>query len=183
MTTTTDKIDGEIAVDLMESIIKALSNLTAMHSSDHSILIHGMGGQPRSFYNELRHNKSVELLWTGWSSNVWWTYLLSFIPRQAGLAKILDRTKLANLYLAIGGQSMCGLYFIPNDKVKRVLDKIIEDKTPNIEDILEDEANYFLLTVDFGYHGGDNGGEIYYRKLVVGNDLDEKIKRTLTRTE
>ena len=183
MTTATDKIDGEIAVDLMESIIKTLPNLTAIHSTDHSILIHGMGGQPRSFYNELRNNKSVELLWTGWSSNVWWTYLLSFIPGQAGLTKILDRTKLDNLYLDIGGQSMCGLYFIPNDKVKSVLDKITKERTPDIENILEDEANYFLLTVDFDYHGGDRDGEIYYRKLVVGNDLDEQIKSTLTRTE
>ena len=183
MTTKTDKIDGEIAVDLVESIIKALPNLTPIHSTNHSILIHGMGGQPKSFYNDLRHNKSVELLWTGWSSNVWWTYLLSFIPGQAGLTKILDRTKLDNLYLDIGGQSMCGLYFIPNDKVKSVLDKITKDRTPDIEDILEDETNYFLLTVDFDYQGGDRDGETYYRKLVVGNDLDEKIKWTLTRTE
>ena len=51
------------------------------------------------------------------------------------------------------------------------------------EDILENETNYFLLTVDFDYHGGDRDGEIYYRKLVIGNDLDEKIKWTLTRTE
>jgi hypothetical protein len=78
---------------------------------------------------------------------------------------------------------MCGLYFIPNDKVKSVLDKITKERTPDIENILEDEANYFLLTVDFDYHGGDRDGEIYYRKLVVGNDLDEQIKSTLTRTE
>jgi hypothetical protein len=179
----TDKIDGEIAADLMESIIKALPNLTAIHSTDHSILIHGMGGQPRRFYNDLRQNNSVDLLWTGWSSNVWWTYLLSFIPGQAGLTKILDRTKLDYLYLDIGTQSMCGLYFIPNDKVKSVLEKIIKDRTPDIEDILETETNYFLLTVDFDFHGGDKDGEIYYRKLVIGNELDEKIKRTLTRTE
>lgn len=183
MTTTIDKIDGEIAVDLMESIIKSLPNLTAIHSTDHSILIHGMGGKPRSFYKELRRNKSVELLWTGWSSNVWWTYLLSFIPGQAGLTKILDRTKLDNLYLDIGGQSMCGLYFIPNEKVKSVLEKIIKNRTPDIEDLLENETNYFLLTVDFDYHGGDRDGEIYYRQIVIGNDLDEKIELALTQTK
>ena len=106
MTTTIDKIDGEIAVDLMKDIIKTLPNLAAIDSADHSILINGMGGQPRSFYNNLKHNKSVELLWTGWSSNVWWTYLLSFIPGQAGLTKVIDRKQLDNLYLDIGAQSM-----------------------------------------------------------------------------
>lgn len=129
--TTTDKIEGEIAVDVMESIIKALPTLTAIHSIDHSVLIHGMGGQPRSFYSDLRHNKSVELLWTGWSSNVWWTYLLSFIPGQASLSKVLDRTKVDTLYIDIGAQSMCGLFFIPNDKMKSVLDKITKDRTPD----------------------------------------------------
>jgi hypothetical protein len=178
-----DKIDGEIAVELMEDIIEALPNLTAIYSKDHTILIHGMGGKPRSFYNNLRKNKSVELLWTGWSSNVWWTYILSFIPGEEGLTKVLDRTQLDNLYLNIGGQSMCGLYFIPNDKAQNVLEKITKDRTPEIEGILENETNYFLLTVDFDYHGGERDGEIYYRMLVVGKDLDEKIKWTLTRTE
>ena len=183
MTTTADKIDGEIAVDLMEDIIKALPTLNAIHSTDHAILIHGMGGKPRSFYNELRHNKSIELLWTGWSSKVWWSYLLSFIPGQAGLTKVIDRTQLDNLYIDIGVQSMCGLYFIPNDKVKSVLAKVIMERTPDIKDILENETNYFLLIIDFDYLGGDRDGEIYYRQLIIGSDLNEKIKWTLTRIE
>jgi len=76
-----------------------------------------------------------------------------------------------------------GLYFIPNDKTKSVLDKIIKDRTADIEGIIENETNYFLLTVNFDYHGGDRDGEIYYRELLVGKDLDEKIKWALTRTE
>jgi len=183
MRTTTDKIDGEIAVDIMEDIIKALPSLSAIQSTDHSFLIHGMGGKPRSFYNDLKQNKSVELLWSGWSSNVWWTYLLSFIPGQAGLSKVLDRTQLDNLYLDIGGKTMCGLYFIPNDKVESILDKVFRDRTTDIENLLENETNYCLLTVDFDYHGGDRDGEIYYRHLVIGSELNEKIKWTLTRIE
>lgn len=181
MTTTVDKIEGEIAVDLMEDIIKALPNLKSIHSADHSILIHGMGGQPRSFYNNLRRNKSVELLWTGWNSKIWWTYLLSFIPGQAGLTKVLDRQQLDKLYLDIGTQSMCGLYFIPNDKVLPVLEKVKKDRTPDITDILTNENNFFLLTVDFDFHGGDRDGEIYFRQLIMGDNLDQKIKQTLER--
>jgi hypothetical protein len=183
MNRTPVQIVGEITADLMKDILKALPNLEAIHSLTHSVLIHGMGGQPRSFYKKLRNNKSVELLWTGWFSNIWWTYLFSFIPGQAGLTKVLELAQLYKLYLEIGGQSMCGLYFIPNGKVKSILEKIIKDRTPDIEDLLENETNYFLLTIDFDSYGSDRHSEIYYRKLVTGNDLDEKIKWILTRTE
>lgn len=181
--TAIDKITGEIEVDLMEEIIKALPKLTAIHLTDHSILIHGMGGQTRRFYSTLRHNKAIELLWTGWSSKVWWTYLLSFIPGQAGLTKVLDRQQLDNLYLEIGAQSMCGLYFIPNTKVISVLDKIKKERTSNLSDLFDNEKNYFLLTVDFDYHGGEKDGEIFYRELIIGDNLDTEIKQTLKRTK
>jgi len=78
---------------------------------------------------------------------------------------------------------MCGHYFVPNHKVESVLDKAIRDRTTDIENLLENETNYFLLTIDFDYHGGNKGGEIYYRQLVIGSELDEKINWTLTRTE
>lgn len=181
--TAIDKISGEIGVDLMEEIIKTLPKLKAIHLTDHSILIHGMGGQTRRFYRTLRLNKAIELLWTGWSSNVWWTYLLSFIPGQAGLTKVLDRQQLDNLYLDIGAQSMCGLYFIPNEKMTSVLDKIQKEKTPNISYLFDNEKDYFLLTVDFDYHGGDKDGEIFYRELVIGDNLDAEVKQTLKRTK
>jgi hypothetical protein len=183
MTLRTNKINGEVGVNLMEDIIKLLPQLTAIHSTDHSILIHGMGGQTRSFYSNLRHNKNVELLWCGWSSNVWWSYLLSFIPGQAGLTRIIDRQRLDSLYLDIGAQSMCGLYFIPNEKVLTILNKVKEERTPDVSEYLENENNYFLLTVDFDYHGGEKDGDIFYRELIIGDKLDSEIKQNLIRTE
>ena len=183
MTLKTNKINGEIGVDLMEDIIKILPQLAAIHSADHSILIHGMGGQTRSFYNNLRRNKNIELLWSGWSSNVWWSYLLSFIPGQAGLTRIIDRQKLDSLYLDIGAQAMCGLYFIPNEKVLTILNKVKEERTPDVSEYLKNENNYFLLTVDFDYHGDEKDGEIFYRDLIIGDKLDLEIKQNLIRTE
>lgn len=174
-TANSNKSEGIIKIDVMEDIIKELPKLSAIHATTHSILIHGMGGKPRSFYRTLDQNKSVELLWTGWSSNVWWTFLLSFIPGQAGLMKVLNRKQLDELYLDIGGQSMCGLYFIPNDKILWVLDKVKKERTPFIGKLLEDEKNYFLLTVDFDFHGGKRDGEVYYCHLLMGEKLDSEI--------
>lgn len=89
--------------------------------------------------------------------------------------------RLGKLYLHMGAQSMCGLYFIPNDKVLPVLEKVKKDRNPDIADIIVTENNFFLLTVDFDFHGWDRDGEIYYRQLFMGDNLDQEIKQTLER--
>ena len=177
------KIDGEIDADLIESIIKELPNLTDIHSDKHSLLIHGMGGQTRNFYSNLRTSTELELLWSGLSSNVWWTYLLSFIPGQAGLTKILNRNKLDQHYIEIGAQSMCGLYFIPNELANGVLEEVKRNRALDIENLLNGYANFFTLTIDFDYNGGERDGKIYYYELTLGDELPNQLERTLTRTK
>lgn len=182
--TTKDRIAGEIETELMIDIINTLPNLEAIYSVDHSVLIHGMGGQTRRFYRELKSNKSIELLWTGWSSNVWWTYLFSFIPGQSGLCKVLDRQKTGNLFIEIGDQSTCRLYFIPTNKLEELLLKAKKDRMwNNLSNLVEDENNFFLLTVYFDYHGGNRDGDVFYREVIMGENLDDQIRRNLMRSE
>jgi len=180
MTTTIKKIEGEILIDTMETVIKTLPDLQSIYSADHSILIYGMGGQPKSFYRDLQNNADIELLWTGWSSKVWWTYLLSFIPGQSGLVKVLNRQRLGKLFLDIGEQSMCALYFIPNNLVTPILQEIkLNREKADIESLLKGQDNYFLLTVYF-----DTAEEInshkYYRKCILADNLPKEIKQTLS---
>ena len=177
------KINGEIETDLIESIIEELPNINDIHSTEHSLLIHGMGGQPRNFYRNLRTSTELELLWTGWSSNVWWTYLLSFIPGQAGLTKVLNRHNIDKHFMKIGAQSMCGLYFIPNELVNSVLEEVEKKRTTDIEHLLNGYANFFTLTIDFDYHGGERDREIFYHELTLGDGLSNELERTLTRTK
>jgi hypothetical protein len=142
--------------------------------------VNGMGGQSRKFYRDISNNTALEILWTGWSSKVWWTNLLSFIPGQSSLVKVIDRTKLDSLYLDIGAQSMCGLYFVPNQKVGEILADVRRTRGENIEGILKKERNYFILTIYFDSHDDDQSRQIYFKKLVIGDDLDANLKRTLT---
>ena len=183
MTTTINKIEGEIFADTMEEIIKTLPTIAAIHSQSHTVLIYGMGGQPKSFYRNLRNNRDVELLWTGYSSNVWWTYLLSFIPGQSGVMKVLDRQQIDNLFFEIGSQSKAGLYFVPNNKVAHITTEIEKNRADaDIESILGKEENYFLLTVDFDTEYEVNSDK-FYRSFVYGPDLDNAIRTVGIRTE
>ena len=177
------KIDGEISADLKESIIKSLPKLNAIHSTDHSILINVMGGQTRSFFRNLQQKKEVEVLWTDWIGKSWWSYIFSFIPGQAGLIKILDRTHLDILIKEIADMSYCGIYYIPNKKVEAVLMEVKSKRNNDISKFFENEKNYFLLDIDFDYHGGEKDGEIFYRQLFIGDNLNPEIKDVLMRTE
>jgi len=179
----TDSYEGEIKIELLDRIIKTLPKLSAIHSPDNTILVQGMGGQPRRFYRELRQNFNIELLWTGWSSKLWWTYLFSFIPGQAGLVKVKNIKQLDSLYIEIGGQNLCGLYFLPDNKVKDILADVKKTRGENINKIMENETNYFLLTVDFGFFAGEKDGENYYEKLILGENLDKEIKYALLQRE
>lgn len=174
-----NRITGEIEIQVLENMLAALSKLNVISSADFTLLIHGMGSQTRSFYRELRTNESVEVIWSGWCSKVWWSYLFSFIPGQAGLVKVLDRKKLNPLYLEIGAQSMCGLYFVPNKKVEIIIDKVINERSFDVSDILKDEKNYFLLVVDFDYRSETRDGEVYYRDFIVADNVGEEVKTLL----
>lgn len=116
-------------------------------------------------------------------SKSWWTYFLSFIPGQAGLMKIHHRHQLDELYFDIGSHSMCGLYFIPNEMVTPILQKVKLDRSIDFTNLFVNENNFFLLTVDFDYHGGNRDGELFYRELICGSSLDEQLKLALLRTE
>lgn len=174
-----NRITGEIEIQVLENMLAALSKLNAINSADFTLIIHGMGSQARSFYRKLRTNESVEVIWSGWCSKMWWSYLFSFIPGQAGLVKVLDRKKLDSLYLEIGSQSMCGLYFVPNEKVELIIDKVITKRSFDVSDILEDEKNYFLLVVDFDYRSETRDGEVYYSDFIVGDNVDEEVRKLL----
>ena len=177
-----DKIEGEIEIAVMENIIETLPQLKAIHDPSYSILIHGMGGQPRSFYRDIRQNNDVELLWTDWIGKSWWSYIFSFIPGQAGLINVLSRSRLDKLYEEIGAMSYCGLYFIPKYKLNEILETV-QMKDNHIEEIMKGEPNYFLLEVDFDYFPKDKNAALFYRRVIMGENLDEKIRETLIRTE
>lgn len=176
------QIDGEIPVELTEEILKTLPTLKAIHSSEHSILIHIMGGQTRSFFKELKQNKAMEVLWTDWIGKSWWSYVFSFIPGQAGLIRVLDRNRLDHLIEELRGMSYCGVYFIPNHKAAAILEEV-KQKDDNILKVLESETDFFILNIDFDYYPADRDAMLYHRYVVTGNNLNEEIKRIITRLE
>ena len=178
------KFDNEVEIGLMRDIIQILPSLSAIHSTEQTILIHVSGGETRSFFRSLKQYKDIQLLWTGWMGKSWWSYIFSFIPGQAGLIKVLNRKLVDVLYQKVGRRSFSGLYFIPNSKSDQFLEAVRTKKEHDqFEEILKDEGNYFLLMVDFDYWPGNPKADLFYRDVTLGNNLDEEIRKVLLRVE
>ncbi len=174
-----ERLKGEITIESMNKIIDTLPLLDHIYDKNHVVLIHGMGGQQRSFYRELQKNNNIELIWTDWIGKSWWSYIFSFIPGQAGLVKILDKKQLHSLYRKIGSLSMCCLYFVPASFVDSITEILkMKSETNLIEGLLKDEEDYFSLTVDFGYFSEDKN-PLTYRSVVIGDQLSEELKNLL----
>jgi hypothetical protein len=179
MTPNQNKIEGEISIAKMEKIIVTLPSLPTFFSQKHTVLIHGMGGQTKLFYRTLRTEKSLDLLWTDFSSNSWWTFLLSFVPGQSGLVQVIDRHRIDSLFLDIGSQSTAGLYFVPNHKTNEILKDVVQNRDQaDIASILTEENDYFLLTVNFDTEYEVNSDK-FYRQFIYGDNLNSEIRDVL----
>ncbi len=173
--------EGETTIELLEEILNILPSLPGFSSPNHTVLIHGMGGQSRSFYRMLQKETYLQLLWTNHSINSWWAFLFRFIPGESGLIKVLNRELTNQLFLEIGAQSVAGLYFVPNNQVTRILNEIKQNRyQANIESLLSEEDSYFLLRANFDTEYEVNSDK-HYRNLIYGNKLDAEIKNLLLR--
>jgi len=177
-----NKLSKEIDIPLFEQMMQELENSSELKKDGYSLLVHGQGSQTRSFYRRLNSNTDLELLWTGWSGpKILW--ILSFIPGQAGLLRIKNIKRTRKIFEEVGIHSLCGLYFVPEEKEKEIIEGIKQYGYKfDIYSIFKPTEEYFLLDIDFDYYGGTRDGEIYFMVLNYGNGLTDGLKNILRRT-
>lgn len=173
----TMKFQGEIDYDTVDVILDKLTDYS-LTNDKYQILILGQGGQPRSFYRQLKSEKDIEVLWTGWSGPAW-TLIFSFIPGQSGLVKLKNRKRLKEFYNEIGAQSFCGLCFVDKDTEEKIVKRVI-NRERGIENLIESSQENFMLDIDFDYNAGPRDGELVYKIAVVGQKVDPAIVELLS---
>lgn len=176
---TTFQEEQEVSRDSIEALLSNLTNCSGLQSEQHSVLIHGMGHHPRSFYRQLANNPDVEVLWSGWCGP-WWLYFLSFIPGQAGLLELKTRSKVRDIFSLVGELSMCALYFFPTALHSQIVDGIRRYKYNfSVRDALKDEKDYFILEVDFDYVSDKKDSDVIFKGLSCGSNLSDELKQVL----
>lgn len=171
------KFQGEIDYDSVDVILDKLTDYS-LANEKYQVLIFGKGGQPRSFYRQLKLEKDIEVLWTGWSGPTW-TLIFSFIPGQSGLVKLKNRKRLKEFYSGIGAQSFCGLYFVDKDTESKILSHVINGQR-EIDNLIENSEENFMIDMDLDDHGGQRDGEVVYKIAVVGRKVDPAIVALLS---
>jgi hypothetical protein len=166
----------EISVIKLESILEALSTPGMLNLTCCDLLIYGGGGQSRSYYNRLRSDPEVEILWTGWCGPKW-TSFLSFIPGQAGLVKVLKPDRIKPLFEDLASHSVSGLYYIPKqltEKVQNVVSKYPASHDP--KNLLENEISFLFMQCEMDETVTTNGEECYLFDVAMGSELSSDLK-------
>jgi hypothetical protein len=166
----------EIPVAEMELILQTLSTPDVLDLTDYDLLVYGGGGQSKSYYKALRNDPEVEILWTGWSGGKW-TSLLSFIPGEAGLVKVLNQNRLKSLFEDLASHSVSDLYYVPKELTEKIKGAVISRPSSHrAEKILENETRFFYLQAELDETVITNGKECYLFDIVVGADLPQDLK-------
>jgi hypothetical protein len=161
----------EIPVTKLESILEALSAPGTLNLYDYDLLVYGGGGQSRSYYNNLRNDTEVEILWTGWCGPKW-TSFLSFIPGQAGLVKVLKPTRLKPLFEDLASHSVSDLYYVPKQLTAKILNAVREYPTSHDpKKVLKNEISFLFMQCEMDQTVITNNQECYLFDVAMGPDL------------
>lgn len=169
---------GEIDFETVDKILDELTDFS-ISNDKYQILIYGQGSQPRSFYKNLKSEKDIEVIWTGWSGPTW-TLIFSFIPGQSGLVKLKNKKRLKEFYNDIGAQSYCGLCFVDKITEEEIIRRVTNNDKKEIHDLIENSQDNFMLDIDFDYHGEQRDGEVVYKIAFLGQKVDLRIEKLLS---
>jgi hypothetical protein len=147
-----------IEVDLtrFNRILDRLSDASMIDLSRFDLIVHGRGGQEKEFYAKLKQEEGLEILMSG-SVLGKWSRLLSFIPSEAGLVRVLDPSRLKPLFEQLGGLSISEIFYIPRELTNTLAEKIFS-RDQNVLDLLDDQNEYLYLKArldDYVQHDSD----------------------------
>jgi len=101
-----------IEVSELDNILTSLTMATEIDLENFDLLVYCGGGQSKKFYRELASDSQLEILWTGWGGPAW-AAILSFIPGQAGLIRLLKQGRLKTLFEELAVSSVSYLCYVP----------------------------------------------------------------------
>ena len=88
-----------------ERFLEKLSKAGLTNQNTHNLILFGGGGQSKNFYQELRSNIRVEVLWSGWPGPKWLSFL-SVVPSQGGIIRVIDTSVLPELFTDLSVHSV-----------------------------------------------------------------------------
>ena len=108
--------------------------------------------------------------------------ILSFIPGQAGLVRILEQSSFHELYYELAAYSVSEAIYIRKELTEELTAQV-KNKTwrMNFESFTEKELKSFVLTSEADETITENGREKYYYNYVFGPELNKSLKNIITR--
>lgn len=147
---------SSIQYERYEYVLRILSDVEIPDT--HSVYIYGTGKQSKSFYEELKRSKEVEVIWFDYILTGFLKLFSSFIAAYAGLVKIKNMKTIQKNFNLISESSMAGIY---------IIDKLIE--SPFINEVKNKNSNVFIVN-DLVINNSNN----YFIYLIDNDALDSE---------
>lgn len=170
----------EIEVSKLNDILSFLATSTVIDLESFDFLIYGGGGQSKKFYRDLAIDKELEILWTGWCGPRW-TSILSFIPGQAGLIRLLKQDRLKTLFEELAAASVSYLCYVPKT-LTGIIKKDIENSaySHNLLKILENQGQFLFIQAEMDDTITRKSKEYYLFDYGIGANTQQEIQNLFT---
>lgn len=136
----------EVPLVRFNQILNRLSDPEMVQLPNFDLLLYPRGWRSKHFYDSLRKDPGVEVLWSGWGGPRW-TFFLSFIPCHAGLIRITEPARLKPLYEELSATSITDLFYVPRGITPLVIEKISSRKR-DFAEMLADEKEYVFVSAE-----------------------------------
>jgi hypothetical protein len=144
---TKTEYDNELSYDLLGRLKQIVSFVDL--SGDKVCYILGMGGRPKSIFDNLRRTEGISLVWYSSIFPKYLRFLSVLIASHAGLIKVINLNKLPEIFLEVCYMSMAGIYVFNKSLEKKFVAEIVKNPLPvNLAYGIKDDAGYFVYVVD-----------------------------------
>jgi hypothetical protein len=151
-TTTESEFDRAVSETEVRRIVGSLADCLRARKEKASF-VYGMGGQPRSTYNELSRARGVETIFSRSVLPPGFRVFSRLVASHEGLLRINDPDVLPTVFLKVMSMSMAGIYLFDRTIEQRFVEAVkAGDPEKNYDFGIKDDPGYVIYIVD-----ADNG--------------------------
>ncbi|GAB3203573.1 hypothetical protein ABID22_002121 [Pontibacter aydingkolensis] len=170
-----------IEIKEYEKMLSEISLSESIDLNNYDLLLYGGGGQSKSFYRNLQQNSDYQVLWTGWAGPKW-SSILSFIPGQAGLIKVVNQQAFKELYYKLAAYSVSEVLYVPKSLTLEIVDDVRKKNWKiKFEKFIDKASESFLLTSEADEAVDEKGKGMYFIDYCFGEKVSTVLKDIVER--
>ncbi len=165
----------EVEIPKFNKILDRLGDEEMVDLSRFDLIVHAKGGQTSDFYESLEADSDVEVLKKDTTRSPWLKLLLSILPTERGLVRVLNPSRLKSLFSQMGSSTITELFYIPKEFSKQITSLAFKGDE-GFFDLLEQQSEYVYIKAQLDDYVQHDSEFYYVYDCRVGNDTAAVIR-------